>query len=223
MSFNWLHLIETRFDRMVGRGKTGMLPQAQTLLDDLDTTLAKVSPSRRSQMLRQMTDLLMAAPYSEELVAIFGAVMTRLAENAELGALIEVSGRLVAHDDAPPDVVARLAQVDDIVVSGPLLEKSEVLSDGDLVGIATTKSQPHLLAIAGRKRIADIVTDVLVDRGNAAVKHKVTANEGAAISERGFARLITEAGGDKRLAALVAKRSDVPAELQPFLNVATGE
>ena len=97
-----------------------------------------------------------------------------------------------------------------------------MLGDGVLVGIAMTKSQGHLLAIAGRARINDVVTDVLVERGNPDVKHKVAANAGALFSETGFARLVSEARMDKEFAMLLAERDDILPELRPFLDQALG-
>jgi uncharacterized protein (DUF2336 family) len=198
-----------------------MILQAQSLLSDLDATLAKASNVRRSEMLRRMTDLLLAsAPsFPREAVAIFDAVMQRLTQDVEPKALVELSGRLAMADAAPAKLIVRLSQSDDIAVSGPVLEKSNLLGDSALVGVAMTKGQGHLLAIAGRVRINDVVTDVLVGRGDPAVRCKVTANVGAKISENGFARLVTEARKDKRLAALVIQRDDVPVELQPFLKM----
>ena len=198
-----------------------MIQQTQALLSDLDATLAKASNVRRSDMLRRMTDLLLAsAPsYSPEAVAIFDAVMQRLTQDVEPKALIELSGRLATLDAAQGELIVRLSQSDDIAVSGPVLEKSNLLGDSALVGVASTKGQGHLLAIASRVSINDVVTDVLVDRGDPAVRCKVTANVGAKISENGFARLVTEARKDKRLAALVNQRADIPAELLPFIKM----
>ena len=198
-----------------------MIQQTQSLLSDLDATLAKASNVRCSEMLRRMTDLLLAsAPsFPPEAVAIFDAVMQRLTQDVEPKALVELSGRLATIDAAPGELIVRLSQSDDIAVSGPVLEKSNLLGDSALVGVAMTKSQGHLLAIAGRVSINDVVTDVLVDRGDPAVRCKVTANVGATISENGFARLVTEARKDKRLAALVNQRADIPAELLPFIKM----
>jgi uncharacterized protein (DUF2336 family) len=76
------------------------------------------------------------------------------------------------------------------------------------------------MAIANRNHINTLVTDVLVDRGDNAVKQKVLTNEGAEISEYGFACLVSAASKDKKLAEIVSKREDIPAELQSFLEVA---
>jgi hypothetical protein len=59
----------------------------------------------------------------------------------------------------------------------------------------------------------------VVDRGDPAVRCKVTVNIGAKISENGFARLVAEARKDTRLAALVNQRADIPAELLPFIKM----
>ena len=199
-----------------------MTQQETSFLSELDTTLSNVSSKRRSLMLRQVTDLLLAGglSYSAEHLRIFDVVMQKLTEDADPKALIELSVRLASTDSAPADLVVHLSQNADVDVYRPVLEKSNVLDDGALVGIAKTMGQGHLLAIAARVRINGVVTDVLVERGNMAVKCKVTANEGAEISETGFARLITEAKNDQELAALVVKRKDIPAELQPFLKLA---
>lgn len=199
-----------------------MSNQAESLLAELDTVLASVPAARHLAMLRQMTDLFFAgaAFYSEEQIAVFDSVIKRLAQDVSSQALIELGSRLAVMDSAPADTIVRLSSDDNPAVSGPVLEKSTVLKDGDLVGIAKTKSQGHLLAIAGRRRINDAVTDVLVERGNPAVKRKVTANEGALISENSFARLISDARTDKDLATIVRRREDIPPELQPFLDMA---
>jgi len=198
-----------------------MTQQAEALLDELDDTLSRVTGSRRLSMLRQMTDLFLAgaSTYSEELASLFDAIIKRLSEGVESKALVELSQRLATADTAAADTVARLSSSDDINVAGPVLEKSPTLTDNHLVSIARTKGQGHLMAIAARQRITGVVSDVLIERGNKTVLRKITGNNGAEISEDSFARLITEAKGDKTLAELVKTRPDIPEELKPFVNV----
>ena len=199
-----------------------MTGEAEVLLSELNGVLRTVSRTRHIEMLRQVASLFLsnAAIYTPEQREVFDVVIKRLAQNVSSRDLIDLSGRLAAMDAAPADTVAQLSTSDDIAVSGPILEKSNVLTDNDLIGIAKTKSQNHLMAIANRRRINAIVTDVLVDRGDSAVKQKVLTNEGAEISEFGFACLVSAASKDRKLAEIVAKRDDVPAELQSFLSVA---
>ena len=198
-----------------------MTQQAEVLLDELDHTLKHVSGPRRLVMLRQMTDLFLvgATTYSEEVASLFDVIIKRLSEGVESRELVELSHRLADADTVASDTVVRLSSSDDVAVAGPVLEKSPALSDVDLVRIAKTKGQGHLLAIAARQRINDVVSDVLIERGNKNVLRKVTGNNGAKISEDSFARLITEAKGDKTLAELVKTRPDIPEELRPFVSV----
>lgn len=197
------------------------MTQTEALLDELDHTLSHVTGSRRLVMLRQMTDLFLAGAttYSEELAQLFDAIIKRLSEGVESTALVELSNRLAESDTAATDTIVRLCNSDDLAVAGPVLERSPALTDEDLVSIAKTKGQGHLLAIAARQRINDVVSDVLVERGNKTVLRQVTRNNGVKISEESFARLITEAKNDKQLAELVKTRPDMPEELVPFVSV----
>jgi len=192
------------------------------LIAELDTALSKASSSKHSAIFRSVTDLFLngAPTFSADHVAIFDDVISRLMEKIEHSALIELSARLALLENAPVNVVRRLSCDDDIVVSGPILDKSNVLTDETLAEIARTKSQKHLTAIAGRPRISEVVTDVLVTRGNSEIARKVTGNQDARLSELGFVKLINRASSDKALATAIANRKDLPPELQPFLKLA---
>lgn len=122
--------------------------------------------------------------------------------------------------ELPANVIVRLSYDDDIAIAGPILEKSDVLTNETLAEVAKTKSPKHLAAIAARAQISETVTDILVDRGNAEVGYKVAGNPDARLSELGFVKLINQAKKDKVLAAAIAKRTDIPPELEPFLKLA---
>jgi uncharacterized protein (DUF2336 family) len=198
------------------------MSQAQVLIAELDTALGKAPVARQRAMLRNVTDLFLhdAERYSSEQVAVFDNIMCRLIDNADRGALIELSAKLAPVGNAPVNTIGRLSCNDEIAIAGAFLEKSESVRESDLVEVAKTKSQAHLMVIAGRPRISEPVTDVLVERGDSQVVLKVIANEGARFSEMSFVRLIKGAATDKTLAATVAKRTDVPAELRPFFEIA---
>ena len=190
-----------------------------SLFVELETTLTHGAASQRFTILRRMTDLFLAGKetYSDDHIAIFDSLISRLIEKIEHQALVELSGKLAPVDRAPATVIGRLSRHDDIAVSGPILEQSNVLTDNDLIEIAKTKSQAHLSAIAGRKRIGEPVTDVLIDRGDSEVARKVTLNIGARFSRFGMAIAVRRAEQDETLAAAVADRIDVPQDLLDIL------
>jgi uncharacterized protein (DUF2336 family) len=197
---------------------------AQSFIFELEAAVGNASDPWRSELLRRVTDLFFASlgTLSDRQIDIFDDIIGRLIKNAEVPALIELSARLAPLDIAPVNVVGRLAGHDNTAVSDPMLDQSVVLTDQVLVDIATTKRQTHLLAIAGRKHIGDIVTDSLIERGNPEVLQKVIANHSARISELGFVKLIGLAKSDKALAAAIATRTDLPPELEPFLKLTLG-
>ena len=199
-----------------------MMPASQTLITELDETLSKIPDSRQLVILQRVTDLFLvgADNYSDEQIAMFDDVICRLIENIGQPALVELSDRLASVGKCPENVIARLSSSDDIAVSGPALTNSNTLPDKALVAIAGKKGQKQLAAIADRKAISEAVTDVLVDRGNAEVSLKVSANRGARISETGFVKLINKAKKDRALATTISNRGDLPEELVPFLQLA---
>ena len=198
-----------------------MASEARSLIIELDAAVGRASNSWRSELLRRVTDLLVGdiEKYSDHQIAIFGDIMSRLIENAETPALVELSARLARLDRVPMNVITSLARNDDMAVAGPILEFSGMLSDDTLVDIAMTKWPNQLAAVAGREGLTETITDLLIERGNADVMHKLISNHSARISEVGFVRLIGQAKTDKTIAAAIATRTDLPLELTPFLKL----
>jgi uncharacterized protein (DUF2336 family) len=191
------------------------MTQARARFPELDAVMAHDSGSRRFTILQKITDLFLTDVniYSNEHIEVFDDVMCRLIERIERQALVELSGRLAPVDRAPVQIVGRLSRHDDVEISGPILEKSSVLTVRDLVEIADSKSQAHLSAIAGRKQLNEPVTDVLINRGNSAVAQKVTANNGARFSRYGLSKAVRRAEVDSSLAEVISNRQDLPQEM----------
>jgi uncharacterized protein (DUF2336 family) len=199
----------------------------QGLLAELDTTLPQATESWCSAALRRIADLFVASAdnYNDEQIALFGEVIGRLIPNTGRRQLAELSNLLAQAKSAPANVVAVLARHIDIAVCGPVLERAAALPDNDLVQIADNDrtNMNMLMKIAARPQLSEAVTDVLLKRGNRGVQRTVIDNPNARVSETGFARVIMGLNGDKDLAAAIAARSDVPAELRPWLVEALAE
>ena len=204
-----------------------MTSAAQPLIVELDSVLSRATATWRSTTLRRLADLFLvdAAAYSDDQVEVFDDVMCRLIDKADRRTLAELSNRLAQIQNAPVRVVATLARNLDLAVAGPLLEKSNVLTDADLVEIADReKKDPTALSlIAARVQLSEAVTDVLVRRGNVGLARKLIDRSDVPLSESSFARLVTSVENDKDLATAIAKREDLPAELRPWLDAALAQ
>src|SRR5712672_1004629 len=152
-----------------------------TLIEQLEDALASRDVSRRAEILRKVTDLFVlgSGQFSQDQVELFDTVMGKLLENIERAARAQFGSRIARLSDAPPNVVRTLAFDAAIEVAGPVLQHCERLGEDVLVENAKTQSQDHLLAISGRKVLAEAVTDVLVRRGNQAVVTSTAQNAGA--------------------------------------------
>lgn len=187
----------------------------QSLLAELEEAVRSGSQDRRVATLRRVTDLFLGESdrLNENQVAVFDDVLCQLVKRIETKALVELSSRLAPVDNAPVEVIRRLAKDDSIAVAQPVLSRSPRLTSDDLVAIATSKGQQHLLAIAGRQNLSSAVTDVLVVRGDRDVRHKLVDNAAAAFSESGFAVLVKSAENDDSLTERIGLRVDLPLQL----------
>jgi len=183
-----------------------------SLIVDLEDAVQRGSPERRAETLRRITDLFLGSAdrFSTEQVALFDDVMGRLIDRIETWALAELSRRLGPVANAPERVVRRLARNDAIAVAGPVLAQSPRLGEADLVDIAASKSQAHLLAIAQRRGLGESVTEVLVRRGNPYVRRNVAANPAASFSAASYGKLVASARADDTLAERMVRRADIP-------------
>jgi uncharacterized protein (DUF2336 family) len=186
-----------------------------SLLTAFEHIANHVAPPRQAEILDQITGFFLdgAKDFGEQHVRLFDEIFNRLVGQIEAAARSKLSVSLASVSHAPPQIVRRLADDDDINVARPVLQNSELLDELDLIDLANGKSQEHLLAIAGRGRVTAAVTDILVRRGDHEVLRSVAANSGAAISPASFNSLVSKAGKDILLAEAVGQRGDIPEPL----------
>ena len=186
----------------------------QDLIVQLEQAFVSRDIRQRAETLRRVTDLFVsgADTFSDEQVALFDEVMSRLVEEIDVTARAVFGRRLAEIAQAPPRLMRGLALDDAIDVAGPVLLRSERLDDATLVEGARTKSQQHLLAISRRRLLAVPVTDVLVERGDRAVAVSAAGNAGARFSDLGYSLLVRRAQGDGDLALAMWARPDIPRQ-----------
>jgi uncharacterized protein (DUF2336 family) len=186
----------------------------QSLLDELNAAVATGGENARRRILERIADLFAAGSrgYSSDQIALFDDVLQELAADIEVKARAKLARRLAHIEGAPPKLIRSLAFDDEIAVAEPVLVHSQQLSEADLVKNASTKSQKHLFAIAQRLKLSEKVTDVLVERGDRRVIHKVVSNRGARFSLAGYGKLTHRARRDRTLTLALGRRSDLPRQ-----------
>jgi uncharacterized protein (DUF2336 family) len=189
-----------------------MRPAGESLIAELELAVQDDQLENRTKTLRRITDLFLndADRLNDDQIKVFDDVLCLLIRRIEGKALAELSKRLAPVDNSPIEVIRRLARDEDIEVAGPMLEQSRRLPTSDLVEIAATMGQAHLLAISGRFHLDECVTDVLLSRGDEEVVFKLATNSRARFSQTGYGILVKDAEADDRLAETVALRFDIP-------------
>ena len=182
------------------------------LVEELNEAVVDTSPARRAAMLQRVTDLFAfgSSKYSDDEITLFDDIFLRLATAIEVSARAKLANSLAKLPHAPPRITRALACDDVIDVAAPVLEHAERLDNPTLVENARTKSQRHLLAISRRHSLDDVVTDVLVERGDRSVVLSAAANPGANFSDTGFKTLVGRSQQDDELANCVGSRRDIP-------------
>ncbi|MCP4933314.1 MAG: DUF2336 domain-containing protein [bacterium] len=195
------------------------MSSAQVCLADLEALSVEHDAGKRRELLRKVTDLFFITEekQSEADRDIFGGVLERISFELEVEARAELSQRLSSTRFAPHNIVRRLAE-DDIDVAKPVLERSTVLTDEDLVDIAYSKGQEQLMAISRREALSIAVTDVIVQRGNDEVLTNVSGNLGAVFSSKGFGMLAVKATDLPKLRENLIERDDVPNEIVEMIK-----
>ena len=198
---------------------------AQSIIDEVAAAIHPGATEKHVETARRITDLFLASAgsFNDEQIELFDHVLERLINTIELRsiadigarvALAEISTQLASAAQAPPSVIRQLANNDEIRIAGPVLQESARLSEEELVKIAATKSEQHLLAISGRWWLKEIVTDAVLARRYPSVSRRIARNPGSRFSANGFAIIVGQAEADPELAVSVGVRVDLPSDLR---------
>jgi uncharacterized protein (DUF2336 family) len=183
-----------------------------SLIDEIQNTTATGSTTRQLRALKRITDLFIAGSghHSNQQIAVFDEVFKTLIAVIEVETRIRLARHIAAIPDAPAALVRAFACDDAVAVAGPVLSRSEALSDADLAVSASTQGQGHLHAIAHHRTLSEVITAILIERGEANVVRVVARNPGARFSDGSFRELVVRARDDARLALHVGMRHDIP-------------
>jgi uncharacterized protein (DUF2336 family) len=186
----------------------------QSRLKQLITLAKEDSPEKRSSLLREITDVFMAAPdrYTSSEMQHFDVIMSKVTESVEAQLRREIAEKLADAPTAPKGLLRQLA-LDEIIVAEPVLKRSAALSEEDLIRVIRQRGQEHMKAITQRREIPETVTAELVGRGDKEVLVSLAGNKGARLNHETMEKLVEHARTIGELQAPMAGRYDLPPQL----------
>lgn len=129
---------------------------------------------------------------------------------------------VAASDRLPATVASRLAR-DRIEVARPILEESPLLDDAELIEIVRTNAMQYALAVAGRERVSETLSEALVDSGHQKVVARLVGNVGAQLSKATLNRVMEDWHEDKEVQDRLVRRPALPFELIEHMVGAIGD
>ena len=144
--------------------------------------------------------------------ALMTEILNKLVGDFEGEVRRQLAERLADRPAAPQSLIDLLAN-DEIEVARPVLLRSRVLREADLIAVVRNRTRQHQLAIAMRHEVSAPVTDALVETGDSGVIEALLRNENAQISEATMAYLVEQARTVDSFQEPLVGRGDLDPEL----------
>jgi uncharacterized protein (DUF2336 family) len=175
---------------------------------------ANRTSSARASLTHAISDLFLpdSSRLTEHERALIQDVLGKLITSIEIDVRANLAETLMRSDIGLPELERMLAN-DTIEVARPILEKSHVLADVDLIAIIKQRTDEHRLAIAMRNLVSENVTDALVENAGIDVIETLLRNPNAMISRRAMEYLVAESKRQDRFQEPLVLRNDLPVEL----------
>lgn len=183
-------------------------------IEELLTLARDKSVAGRNRLAATVGDLFgrEGEPLTDRERALMTDILRRLIHDVEMSVRRTLGERLAQFDNVPRELIVTLAN-DEIEVAQPILMRSTLLQDSELVEIIHHRTMQHQLAIAMRGSVSEIVSDALVDNGHVDVIKTLVENRNARISRATMAYLVEQS---KRVDAYqnpLVRHPDLPPDL----------
>jgi uncharacterized protein (DUF2336 family) len=190
-------------------------------------TLARSrEPGDRERLLTGIIDLCEAGrakgePTHPDVQALLNSIFMTLVVEAERDIRHRLSERLADADWAPSALINIMA-LDEIEIARPIIARSPVLNDHDLVRLLVQATLEHQIEIARRPRLSPPVIDAIIERDEPAVLTALAANETAEISDQAMRRLVDRSRDVVALRSPLARHPRMSSDLAEQLYVLVG-
>lgn len=124
----------------------------------------------------------------------------------------DLAARFADNPRVPADLLIMLAN-DDITVAEPILLRSSVLRDEELIAVIHHRTVQHQIMIARRRHVSRVVSAALVETGNEDVVRALLENADAEISEATMEFLVEESQRLNSYQEPLLNRNELPPDL----------
>lgn len=176
------------------------------------------STEARNRLYTQITDIFAAG--DAEIVPtearLMCDILRRLTHDVEKALRARVAERLATKSDMPRDLAVLMAN-DEIEIAFPVITRSPLLTDQNLIDIVRQRGVQHQIATASREALSETVSAELVSTGNEDVIVTLLNNNSARIAEATLAFIADEAKRVDAYQKPLVRRTDLPESVRKSL------
>ena len=193
--------------------KSGLSPEDVTS-EQLLALAREKSTSSRAELASIITDLFsdQGTVLSERERDLMSNILRRVFQEVEVAVRKEVADRLAAQENVPSDLITLLAN-DTIEVAYPILSRSPVIRDEELIEVIRHRTQEHQLAVAIRSQVSEVVSEALVEGDDPGVIETLLDNANARISLTTMEYIVEQSRRFDSYQAPLLRREDLPPRL----------
>jgi uncharacterized protein (DUF2336 family) len=172
------------------------------------------SQGARNKLVENIKDLFLTdeGRLNEHERALMSDILSKLIASVEADLRQSLAETLATSGIDLPAVVLHLAN-DDAAIARPLLERSRLIQDQDLIAIVRMRTDEHRIAIAIREGVSADVSEALVEYGDEDVVETLLKNDDAEISVKAMEYLVAESRRVDKFQEPLINREELPSDL----------
>jgi uncharacterized protein (DUF2336 family) len=190
--------------------------------NDVLRLLKDPSGENRKEAAIKIASTYSAEDLTAEERAIAEDILRAMARDVETSVRVALSENLKEYSGLSHDIALTMANdVDKVAL--PVILYSEVLSDEDLLDIVRTQGTEKQTAVAQRPVVSEQVADALVETGKEEVVATLVGNDGAAISDSTFEKVLDGFSQSDAVKTNMVQRQKLPIEVSERLVTLVSE
>jgi len=183
-------------------------------------------PGDRERLLTGIIDLCEAGqasgePTHPDIQALLNSIFMTLVVEAERDIRHRLAERLADAQWAPSALINIMA-LDEIEIARPIIARSPVLEDHDLIRLLVQATLEHQIEIARRPRLPGAVVEAIISRDEPAVLTALASNDTAEISPDAMSRLVGRSREVVALRSPLARHPKLSSDLAEQLYLLVG-
>lgn len=182
------------------------------------------APADRQRLMLALAMLcdLPEAAATERAKTVIQDLFMALVEGAERSIRLHLAEALAPARWAPSSLINCLA-LDDIDIARPIIARSPILQDEDLVRILVAATLEHQIEVARRPGIGSGVVDEIISEGQPSVLAALSANETANVSDAAMEKLVAASRHVAAMRSPLTRHPKMTGELALVLYTWVGD